>query len=78
MQISVLKEVAAGLKKQGKLGGVSKSSFMNQLAFHGDPKSHKARFVMGKLTQCGSWVSGRGGTGRAERFGLMPSAGGLL
>ena len=58
MKPSFLIQVATGLKKEGKLGGMSESGVMTQLAFRGYPKSHKARFDPGNGEVNTVWVRG--------------------
>jgi hypothetical protein len=58
MKPSDLKKVADGLKKQGKLSGVSKSGVLTQLAFRGYPKSCKTRFDPGSGVVYTTWIMG--------------------
>ena len=44
MKPSALKEITDGLRKQGKLSGVSKSGVVTQVVFRGYPKPSKIRF----------------------------------
>ena len=58
MKPSALKEITGGLRKQGKLSGVSKSGIVTQLAFRGYPKSSKIRFDPGSGVVNTSWIMG--------------------
>ncbi len=58
MKPSALKEVADGLKKQGKLCGVSKSGVVTQLSFCGYRKSSKVRFDPGSGVVNTMWIMG--------------------
>jgi len=58
MKPSDLKEIVNGLKKQGKLSGVSKSGVLSQLAFRGYPKSNKIRFDPGSGVVYTAWIMG--------------------
>jgi len=56
MKPSDLKEVTDGLRKQGKLSGVSKSGVVTQLAFRGYPESSKVRFDHGSGVVHTVWI----------------------
>ena len=58
MKPSDIKEVTYGLRKQGKLIGVSKSGVITQLAFRGYPKSSKLRFDPGSGVVDTTWIIG--------------------
>ena len=58
MKPSDLKEIADGLRKQGKLNRVSKSGVVTQLAFRRYPKSSKIRFDPGSGVVNTTWIMG--------------------
>ncbi len=58
MKTSDLRQITDGLRKQGKLSGVSKSGVVTQLAFRGYPKSSKIRFDPGSGVVNTTWIMG--------------------